>query len=138
MSTNFNKKKITFISITKLFKHSLIIFTFLLISFFIYDEFLEKKRYKEILQKFSEKNNYLLTSYEINDLIRVDKSEVSQIINKYFGKSIFLISLRGISNEIRDLNWVKNVNLSNVKITMQIKSTELQIDEKIDGKIDVD
>ena len=30
------------------------------------------------------------------------------------------------------------LNLSNVKITMQIKSTELQIDEKIDGKIDVD
>ena len=123
MRSNFNKKKINFISITKLFKYSLVILTLLLISFFIYDEFLEKKRYKEILQKFSEKNNYLLTSYEVNGLKRVDKSEISQIISKYFGKSIFLVSLKNISNEISDLNWVKKVNLSNnfkTKITVEI------------------
>ena len=113
MRTKFNKKKINFIYITKLFKYSLVTVTLLLISFFIYDEFLEKKGYEHVLQKFSEKNNYLLTSYEINDLIRVDKSEVSEIISKYYGKSIFLVSLKGISNEISDLNWVKNVNLSN-------------------------
>ena len=127
MRTNFNKKKITFISIAKLFKHLLIILTLLLITFFIYNEFFEKKRYKEVLQKFSEKNSYLLTSYKINDLIRVDKSEVSQIISKYFGESIFLISLKSISNEIRDLNWVKNVNLSNNfknKITVEILEYE--------------
>ena len=127
MRTNFNKKKITFISIAKLFKHLLIITTLFLITFFIYNEFFEKKRYKEILQKFSEKNSYLLTSYKINDLIRVDKSEVSQIISKYFGESIFLISLKSISNEIRDLNWVKNVNLSNNfknKITVEILEYE--------------
>ena len=89
--------------------------------------FQKKKRYKEVLQKFSEQNNYLLTSYEINDLKRVDKFEVSQIISKYFGKSIFLISLRSISNEISDLNWVKNVNLSNnfkSKITVEILEHE--------------
>ena len=127
MKTNFNKKKIRFISITKLFKYSFAITTLLLISFFIYYEFLEKKRYIEVLQKFSEKNNYLLTSYEINDLIRVDKSEVSQIINKYLGKSIFLVSLKTISNEISDLNWVKKVNLSNnfkSKITVEILEYE--------------
>ena len=127
MKTTFNKKKIRFISITKLFKYSFAITTLLLISFFIYDEFLEKKRYIGILQKFSEKNNYLLTSYEINDLIRVDKSEVSQIISKYIGKSIFLVSLKNISNEISDLNWVKNVNLSNnfkSKITVEILEYE--------------
>ena len=113
MKTNFNKKKFNFISINKLIKYSLLILTVLLIFFFVYDELLKKKRYKETLQKFSEKNNYLLTSYEINDLTRVNKSEVSQIISKYFGKSIFLVSLKSISNEINDLNWVKNVNLSN-------------------------
>ena len=95
----------------------------MLITFFIYNEFFEKKRYKEVIQKFSEKNSYLLNSYKINDLIRVDKSEVSQIISKYFGESIFLISLKSISNEISNLNWVKNVNLSNNfknKITIDI------------------
>ena len=113
MKTNINKKKINFIYITKLIKYLLLILSLLLISFFIYDEFLKKKRFELVLQKFSEKNNYLLTSYEINDLIRVDKYEVSKIISKYYGKSIFLVSLKSISNEIRDLNWVKKVNLSN-------------------------
>ncbi len=127
MRNNFNKKKINFISITRLIKYIIVILTLSLISFFIYDEFLEKKRYIKFLQKFSEKNNYLLTSYEINDLIRVDKTEVSQIISKHFGKSIFLVSLKSISKEIIGLDWVKNVNLSNnfkSKITVEILEYE--------------
>lgn len=127
MKTNFNKKKINFVSLAKLIKYSLLILSLLLLFFFIYDEFLEKKRYKQVLQKFSEKNNYLLTSYEINDLIRVDKSKVSQIISKHYSKSIFLISLKSIANEISDLNWVKSVNLSNnfkSKISVEILEYE--------------
>tara|TARA_Y100001970_G_scaffold279986_1_gene388216 strand:+ start:3620 stop:4393 length:774 start_codon:yes stop_codon:yes gene_type:complete len=113
MSTSFNKKRITFISSSKIIKYSLILLILFLISFYIYDKIILKKNYIEIVQKFSENNNYLLTSYEINDLIRVDKYEINQIINKYYGQSIFLISLEKISKEINDLNWVKNVNLSN-------------------------
>ena len=56
-----------------------------------------------------------------------------------FLKGVGINSQRIIEKRIRDIvENDKNVNLSNVKITMQIKSTELQIDEKIDGKIDVD
>lgn len=113
MSNNYNKKKITFISKSRLIKYLLVFSTLILVSFYIYDNLIKKKLYREIIQEVSKKNNYVLTSYETNVLIRVDKSEVSKIINKYFGKSIFLIPLKNLSDEIRELNWVKNVNLSN-------------------------
>ncbi len=113
MRNNYNKKKISFISKFKLVKYLLIFLTLILVSFYIYDYFIEKKIYKEIIQEFSNKNNFVLASYETNKLLRVDKSEVSKIMNKYFGKSIFLIPLKNLSNEISELNWVKSVNLSN-------------------------
>ena len=113
MRNNYNKKKITFISKFKLIKYLFIFLIFILASFYFYDYILEKKIHREIIQEFSKKNDFVLASYETNELIRVDQSEVSKIINKYFGKSIFLIPLRNLSNQIRELNWVKDVNLSN-------------------------
>ena len=113
MRNNYNKKKITFISKFKLIKYLFIFLIFILASFYFYDYILEKKIHREIIQEFSKKNDFVLASYETNEFIRVDQFEVSKIINKYFGKSIFLIPLRDLSNEIRELNWVKDVNLSN-------------------------
>ena len=113
MRNSYNKKKITFISKSKLTKYLLVFLTLTLVLFYFYDYFLEKKIYREIIQEFSKKNDFVLTSYETNKLIRVDKSKVSKILNKYFGKSVFLIPLKNLSNDISELNWVKNVNLSN-------------------------
>ena len=113
MRNSYNKKKINFVSKYKLIKYLLVFLTLILVSFYIYNNFLEKKLYREIILEFSKKNNFILASYETNELIRVNQSEVAKIINKYFGKSIFLIPLKNLSNEIRELNWVKNVNLSN-------------------------
>ena len=127
MRNNFNKKKISFISLSKIIKYLIVILFFFVLSFFIYDELFKQKKYKQFLQEFSEKTNYLFTSYEINDLRRVDQSEIIKILDKYLGKSIFLIPLKNISNEITDLNWVKSVNLSKdlkSKITVQIEEYE--------------
>ena len=127
MRNNYNKKKINFISKFKLIKYLLIFLTLILASFYIYDYILKQKIYIEIIQEFSKKNNFVLGSYKTNDLIRVDKSEVSKIMNKYLGKSIFLIPLKNLSNEISELNWVKNVNLSNnfkSKISVEILEYE--------------
>ena len=127
MRNNFNKKKISFISLSKIVKYLIVILIFFVLSFFIYDELFKQKKYKQFLQEFSEKTNYLFTSYEINDLRRVDQSQIIKILNKYLGKSIFLIPLKNISNEITDLNWVKSVNLSKdlkSKITVQIVEYE--------------
>ena len=127
MRNNFNKKKISFISLSKIIKYLIVILIFFVLSFFIYDELFKQKKYKQFLQEFSEKTNYLFTSYEINYLRRVDQSEIIKILDKYLGKSIFLIPLKNISNEITDLNWVKSVNLSKdlkSKITVQILEYE--------------
>lgn len=68
----------------------------------------------------------------------MDEEKLNISIRKFL-KGVGISSQRIIEKRIRDIvENDKNVNLSNVKITMQIKSTELQIDEKIDGKIDVD
>ena len=48
-------------------------------------------------------------------------------MNKYLGKSIFLIPLKNLSTEISEINWVKNVNLSNnfkSKISVEILEYE--------------
>ena len=97
MRNSYNKKKITLISKSKLIKSVIVFLTLILVSFYIYDNFLEKKLYREIIKEFSKKNNFVLASYETNELIRVNKSEVSKIMNKYFGHSIFLISLKDIN-----------------------------------------
>ena len=56
-----------------------------------------------------------------------------------FLKGVGINSQRIIEKRIRDIvENDKNANLSKVKVTMQITSTELQIDEKIDGQIDID
>ena len=127
MRNNFNKKKISFISLSKIIKYLIVILIFFVLSFFIYDELFKQKKYKQFIQEFSEKTNYLFISYEINDLRRVHQSEIIKILDKYLGKSIFLIPLKNISNEITDLNWVKSVNLSKdlkSKITVQILEYE--------------
>lgn len=68
----------------------------------------------------------------------MDEEKLNISIRKFL-KGVGINSQRIIEKRIRDIVANdKNVNLSNVKITMQIKSTELQIDEKIDGKIDID
>ena len=68
----------------------------------------------------------------------MDEEKLNISIRKFL-KGVGINSQRIIEKRIRDIvENDKNVYLSNVKITMQIKSTELQIDEKIDGKIDVD
>ncbi len=56
-----------------------------------------------------------------------------------FLKGVGINSQRIIEKRIRNIvENDKNADLSKVKITMQITSTELQIDEKIDGQIDID
>tara|TARA_Y200000002_G_scaffold229534_1_gene189558 strand:- start:740 stop:946 length:207 start_codon:yes stop_codon:yes gene_type:complete len=56
-----------------------------------------------------------------------------------FLKGVGINSQRIIEKRIRDIiENDKNADLSNVKVTMQITSRELQIDEKIDGQIDID
>ena len=68
----------------------------------------------------------------------MDEEKLNISIRKFL-KGVGINSQRIFENRIRNiLENNKNANLSKVNITMQITSTELQIDEKIDGQIDID
>ena len=68
----------------------------------------------------------------------MDEEKLNISIRKFL-KGVGINSQRIIESRIRNIvENDKNVNLSKVKVTMQITSTELQIDEKIDGQIDID
>ena len=123
MSTNFNKKKFILIPSAKKIQYIIITLTLILFVFLIYDELYLKKRYQELIKEFSAKYNYQLESHETVNIIRSERLEISKIINKYLGESIFLIPLSDISYEINNLKWVKGVNLSTNlknKITVEI------------------
>ena len=68
----------------------------------------------------------------------MDEEKLNISIRKFL-KGVGINSQRIIEKRIRDIvENDKNTDLSKVKVTMQITSTELQIDEKIDGQIDID
>tara|TARA_B100002019_G_C21167211_1_gene546496 strand:+ start:654 stop:860 length:207 start_codon:yes stop_codon:yes gene_type:complete len=68
----------------------------------------------------------------------MDEEKLNISIRKFL-KGVGINSQRIIEKRIRDIvENDKNADLSKVKVTMQIKSPELQIDEKIDGQIDID
>tara|TARA_Y100001970_G_C14248549_1_gene870044 strand:+ start:3280 stop:4047 length:768 start_codon:yes stop_codon:yes gene_type:complete len=127
MKTSFNKKKIFFFPTTKLIKNFIIFFIILVFLYLIYEELISKKQYREIVQEFSEKYKYQLEFYEINGLYRSDKKEIFRVINKYIDQSIFLIPLKDISDQIHNLVWIKNVNLStNLKNKLRIEILEYE------------
>jgi Cell division septal protein len=127
MRNNFNKKKFIFIPSFKIIKNLIITLTLILFFFLIYEELYFKKKYKELLQEFSVKYNYLLESYETNTIRRVKRLQISEIINKHLGKSIFLIPLSDISNNIKNIKWVQDVNLStNLKNNIKVEILEYE------------
>jgi len=68
----------------------------------------------------------------------MDEEKLNISIRKFL-KGVGINSQRIIEKRIRDIvENDKNADLSKIKVTMQIISTELQIDEKIDGQIDID
>ena len=68
----------------------------------------------------------------------MDEEKLNISIRKFL-KGVGINSQRIIEKRIRNIvENDKNADLSKVKVTMQITSTELQIDEKIDGQIDID
>ena len=112
MNSNFNKKKISFLTNRKYLKYIFINIILCLFFVFIYYELIKKDKFFTFIQDISEKYNYQLKNIEINSLQRINKSEVNNIVNQYYSQSIFLLPLEEISNSISQLSWVKDVNLS--------------------------
>ena len=112
MNSNINKKTISFITYLKFFKYISIGILLCLFVIYIYYELIKKNKFYSIIQEVSKTYNYQLKNVEINSLQRINKIEVNNIINQYYSQSIFLLPLEEISNSIKQLSWVKDVNLS--------------------------
>ena len=112
MSSNINKKRISFFTNRKFLKYLFIFISLSLFVIFIYHELIKKEKFYIIIKNISEKYNYQLINIEINSLKRINQLDVFNIINQYYNQSIFLLPLKEISNSINQLSWVKNVNLS--------------------------
>ena len=110
-----NKKKINLLNY-KLF----IIIIILLVSLFFFFKYENITNLSiNYIENFSEKYNYNLKIIKINNLKNLDKNELLVYVNKYKEKSIFLIPLKEIVNNINKLNWIKNVKItSNYKDTL--------------------
>jgi len=123
MNPNINRKKISFFKNKIFLKYVFIGIISFLFFFYIYSELIKREKFYSIIQKISETYNYQLKIVNINSLQRINKSEVNNIVNKYYNQSIFLLPLKEISNSINQLNWVKDVNLStnfNNKLNIEI------------------
>ena len=112
MSSNINKKKISFFINRKFFKYITVSIILCLFVVYFYHELIKRDKLYNFIQNISEKYNYQLKNVEINSLQKINKFEVNKIINQYYSKSIFLLPLEEISNSINQLSWVKDVNLS--------------------------
>lgn len=125
MSQFYNKKKLNFLYFRFVLKYFILIFFFFCLVFFIYNELKNKERIHNLIQIFSNKFDYNFKVYKINTLERVDKVKISEIMNQYIGESIFLIPLNIISENLHNLKWIKNINLTtNLKNHIYIEIVE--------------
>ena len=88
MSSNINKKKISFFKNQNFLKYIFIAIISCLFLVYIYYELIKKDKFYIIIQNISEKYNYQLKNVEINSLQRVNKFEVNNIINFRFVNSL--------------------------------------------------
>ena len=71
-----------------------------------------------LIEVYSTKYDYIFNNIKINNLKNLEEKELLNYIEKYKGKSIFLVPLKKIIQNINTINWVKNV-----KVTSNYKNT---------------
>ena len=121
----YNKKKSNFINFRFFLKYFILFFFFFCLVFFIYYELKNKERTHNLIQIFSNKFDYNFKVYKTNTLERVNKVKISEIMNQYIGESIFLVPLNIISENLHNLNWIKNINLTtNLKNQIYVEIVE--------------
>lgn len=125
MKNIYNKKKFNFLNIRYFYKYVIFSFFFFCLIFFTYNEFKHKERLLNLIQVFSDKFDYNFKVYKINNLERVDKVKISEIMNRYLNQSIFLLPLNIISENLHNMKWVKDISLkTNLKNKISIDVTE--------------
>tara|TARA_Y100000590_G_scaffold338901_1_gene386257 strand:- start:194 stop:868 length:675 start_codon:yes stop_codon:yes gene_type:complete len=80
-----------------------------------------KKFFFNIVQEFSGQYNYILKDIKINDLINIEESYIKNYFINYYDKSIFLIPINKISQDLLRNNWIDEISIkSNYKNSLTI------------------
>ena len=125
MVKNLNRRKFLFVN-----KKNLLLVLFLIILLFsIVNIYSQKKFYLDLLsysvEKFSSSFQYEYKNLEVSGLINVEFTYLENKLKKYNDFSIFLLPLAKISKEIKENNWIKNINLTtNYKDTLFVAIEE--------------
>ena len=86
----------------------------LLIFFLIYYNLSNIKVFSTlILEKFSNKYNYLLADVQITGINHINEEEILFFFESHIGKSIFSLPLNELSKKIRQNIWVKDLDIDN-------------------------
>lgn len=122
-----NKKKI---KINSLFKNFLL-FIFLVLSFFLIIFFnlqnFKSYSFNKYVELLSKKFGYTLQEVELNSLNYIRKEDILKHFNNYLSKSIFIVPITDIAEDIENNNWVRSVEIKNNlknKITINIKESK--------------
>ena len=96
----------------------------IIILLFVYIFFNYKKIIStsvNFVEEYSKNYQYILSEINISNLNFLIEKEILNYFNPYIGKSIFLIPLKKIANEIHEIKWVKKINIkSNYKNTLVV------------------
>ena len=116
-----NKRKKSFFKINIFF---LFIFVFFLIYLYLnFNKFSNVT--SELIQEYSNKYNYNLKKIEVAGLKNLNKDEILIFFDKFKNNSIFLVTVKEISNEIKKNKWIQEVNIRNdYKNTLKVNIKE--------------
>ena len=125
MKKNYiNKRKKNFLSINIYITLSFILIIFIFVYFF-FNYRLIIRTTLNFVEKYSNNYQYNLTEIKISHLNFLQEKEILKYFDSYKGKSIFLIPLKKISNEIHENKWVKNIYIkSNYKNILNVTIKE--------------
>ena len=114
-----NKRKKNILNINLYIALSFIIIIFFFCIFLNYKKIINTS--VNFVEEYSNNYQYNLSEIKISNLNFLTEKEILNYFNSYIGKSIFLIPLKKIANEIREIKWVRNINIkSNYKNTLII------------------
>ncbi len=125
MAKNLNRRRFSLFNKNNIFFLSFLFTIFFLITIFFNFRISIYENLTDALNSFSEEFNYQYTNLQVTGLNKVEQKYIVNKLKKYKKYSIFLLPLNKISDEIKENNWIKNIELrTNYKDTLFINIKE--------------
>lgn len=119
-----NKRKKNFFSFNIILSLFFVIFLLIFINFFL-DKYKLMDKITILIEKYSINHEYTLNKINIDKLNYISKRDILDYFDPYLDKSIFLIPLDQIAKNIRQIKWVKTIEIkSNFKNSLDVLINE--------------